>query len=151
MDATRLRELAAAATPGKWVASRWPHSEIRASDSFYADYIVDADWNAGVQSKCDADYIAAACPVTILALLARMEAAEHKLHHATMAADAEARRVDELTAMLRAAEQDAARYRYIRDNMCSRSEPPYLLTEWEDLSGLDSEIDKRIDAARREG
>jgi hypothetical protein len=68
-------------------------------------------------------YIAAACPVTILALLGRLEAAE----------------------------RDAARYRYIRNNMCSRSEPPYLLTEWEDLSGLDSEIDKRIDAARREG
>jgi hypothetical protein len=144
MDTKRLWELAEAATPGEWRYDYDFGELVSQNDCVFATFQDHPD-------ATDTAFIAAANPATILALLDRLEAAETQLRHAMMAADAEARRVDELTAMLRAAEQDAARYRYIRDNMCSRSEPPYLLTEWEDLSGLDSEIDKRIDAARREG
>ncbi len=47
-------------------------------------------------------YREASDPDAIINLLDRLEAAEHKLRHATMAADAEARRVDELTMLLKA-------------------------------------------------
>ena len=71
----RLRELARAATRGEWHESEvWP--EVVAADNIVCR-VTGAESNRGAQA--DRAFIAAANPAAILALLARLAAAERAL------------------------------------------------------------------------
>jgi hypothetical protein len=74
MDTDKLKALALAATPGAWHAPGMGeihaenHEEI-AHISYHTGY--EDDMQCGTDA--DADYIAAACPATVLALIAEVE------------------------------------------------------------------------------
>ena len=111
IDTANLRALAEAATPGPWTSvSRgqyWGEDEgevndIEGQDVVGAEFVKpigDVDTTRGQAWRRDTDYIAAANPAVMLALLDRLAAAEAR--NATLT-------------------DDAARYRYLRDE-----------TEWE--------------------
>lgn len=79
-DLSKLRVLAENATPGKWgrAASRTIEAEQDGSWQIVIDQMNDGV-GAGVVESADAEYIIAAQPSTVLALIARAEAAEVKV------------------------------------------------------------------------
>lgn len=93
IDVAKLRSLAEGATPGPWEAvedsnehlagcpptMEWLVSATDPGEDFYEEII---DWGNRGRGE-DAQYIAAANPATILALLDRLEQAEAEVEHWT--------------------------------------------------------------------
>jgi AraC-like DNA-binding protein len=76
IDLTALKELAKAATPGKWQHNC--HGYIYGEKNSLVQGSGDADQGALIRIE-DAAFIAAAYPSTVLELLARLERAENLL------------------------------------------------------------------------
>lgn len=115
IDKAKLKALAEAATPGPW--ERGDGNEVSVShegDEAYWDWEEAGParvHGGGPQASADADFIAAANPATVLALLAEIEALQglYRMHKET-----ETREMRDLKAENEALRNDAERYRWLR-------------------------------------
>jgi len=74
IDTQRLRELAQAATPGPWY-SKWPEERCAWKDIGHSRYPVAYTGDC-FDDAPNAEYIAAANPATVLALLEKIDGTE---------------------------------------------------------------------------
>lgn len=107
-DYSELKRLADAATPGPWrvcsgsnggpgfeiIQDLWDEDNFHIGNDVVANELGDDDSDPlGVASRADADYIAAACPATVLSMIAER---------------------DQLKAECASLRKDAERYRWLR-------------------------------------
>ena len=86
MNATKLRELAEAATPGPWIAKDWAITDNDGAVNVCGTSVSAPNTNQGIFTTVlegddtnDVDYIAAANPAAVLALLDHIKELEDEL------------------------------------------------------------------------
>ncbi|WDM87475.1 ead/Ea22-like family protein [Pseudomonas asiatica] len=163
IDKNKLKALAEAATQGEWSHERFGVIQagpvIRFANGAGRQQIAmatGADWMVQGEQIANAEFMAAANPSVVLALLAEIERTDGRLHDvAKLCATVEQER-DQLKAESEALRKDAERYRWLRCQPNDCSAPRIDICHWtrngddsvNEGEGLrESAADEAIDAA----